>query len=124
MIPLIYVAGPYRGKTAADVECNIVLARTMGMRIAKLGAYPVIPHSNTSHFDGLAPDEVFLEGTMRLMESCDAVVVLPGWKDSTGTMDEMARAKDLGKVMFIADGPNAADDLKTFVAFVVKKVNP
>jgi len=73
---LVYVAAPYRADTPYGVEKNIQNARRWGAIIASLGAYPVIPHSNTSHFGGLAPDEVFLKGTMRLMHACDLAVFL------------------------------------------------
>lgn len=75
-VPLVYVAAPYRAKTTYGVERNIQNARRWGAIIMSLGAYPVIPHSNTSHFDGLAPDEVIMKGTTRLMLACDLAVFL------------------------------------------------
>lgn len=73
-IPLIYVAAPYRAKSAWEIDVNIYRARAIGAEIAKLGAYPVIPQSNTAHFDGIADDAVFMDGTMELMKRCDAAV--------------------------------------------------
>ncbi len=97
---LVYVAGPYRGKTAWEVECNIQRARELGAEVAELGAYPVIPHSNTSHFDGLASDELWLEGTLELMRRCDAVIFHPEWKRSSGSRAERAEAERLGLPCF------------------------
>lgn len=98
--PLVYVAGPYRAPTAWGIECNIVAARQLGARVAALGAYPVIPHSNTAHFDGLGPDELWLAGTLELMRRCDAVALLDTWQSSSGARAEHAEAERLGLPRF------------------------
>lgn len=92
-IPLVYIAGPYRAATGWAIERNIQRARAVGALVVSAGGYPVIPHSNTSHFDGLAPDELFLAGTLTLLDRCDAIVALNGWQESKGTKAELARAK-------------------------------
>jgi hypothetical protein len=96
MIPLVYVAGPYRSPTAWGIEQNIVRARAWGAELAKAGAYPVIPHSNTSHFDGLAADDFWLAGTLELLRRCDGAVFIPGWTASSGSKAEHAAAHELG----------------------------
>lgn len=93
---LVYVAGPYRGNTPWDIECNIHNARTWGRRLVKAGVMPVIPHANTAHFDHQAPDSFFLEATMELMRRCDGVLVMPNSQYSTGTMAELTEATKLG----------------------------
>ena len=100
MVKLVYVAGPYRAKTGWEIECNIQAARQLGARVLLAGAYPVIPHSNTSHFDGLAPDEVFLEGTMEQLRRCNAVIFHPEWERSSGSRAERAEAERLGLPCF------------------------
>lgn len=92
---LVYVAGPYRAPTTWEVEQNIQRARRLGAEVAKVGAYPVIPHSNTSHFDGLASDELWLGGTIELMRRCDAVIFAPDWGTSRGSRMERDEAKRL-----------------------------
>lgn len=96
-IPLVYIAGPYRAPSHWQIEQNIQRARNQGAIIACLGAYPVIPHANTSHFGGLLPetineDEFFLSGTLALMLRCDAVFAIPGWGASLGASEEVKRA--------------------------------
>lgn len=98
-VPQIYVAAPYRAATPFDTEKNIHRARQLGAIITALGGYPWIPQSNTAHFDGLAPDEVFLEGTMEMMRRADAVVFAAGW--SEGTRAEHAEAHRLRMPMHI-----------------------
>ena len=98
MTPLIYVAGRYRAPDRAGIAQNIAAARQVGLASARLGWYPVIPHSNTSHMEHYAPelgDAYWLAGTLELMERCDALVLVPGWETSEGTQGEIRRADEL-----------------------------
>lgn len=92
---LVYVAGPYRGKTEAEIALNIASAQQVGKLAADKGWYPAIPHKNTEGFEHLAPDlgdAFWLQGTLELMRRCDAVVLCPGWEFSTGTLGEVEEA--------------------------------
>jgi len=97
---LIYIAGPYRAPTTWGIAENIHAARMAGAMVAQLGAYPVIPHSNTAHMDGIASDDLWLSGTLELMRRCDGVILIPGWKRSTGSKNEHAEAIRLGLPVF------------------------
>jgi hypothetical protein len=103
---LIYVAGPYRAPTTWGIHCNIHKARVWGAELAKLGAYPVIPHSNTAHFDGIADDNFWLDGTMQLLHRCDAAIFIEGWRDSSGARAEMERALSVQMPVFEVDAPS------------------
>jgi len=96
---LVYVAGPYRAKTAWEIECNIHRARSVGVEVARLGMMPVIPHANTAHFD-VAPDEFWLEGTLELMRRCDALITVVGWGGSSGARTEIVSMVELGRPVF------------------------
>src|SRR5690349_14403982 len=100
MIKLVYIAGPYRGATAWDRDQNIVRARQLGAEVVKRGALPVIPHSNTAHMDGIAPDEFWLAGTLEQMRRCGAVLFTPDWKCSTGARAEQAEAERIALPQF------------------------
>lgn len=103
MLPLIYVAGPYRAATRDDIARNIYAARVVGIRAAALGWFPVIPHANTAHMELDLPglgDDFWLAGTLEMMERCDAVVLVPGWQNSAGTRGEIIRAEELGIPIF------------------------
>ncbi len=104
MTLLIYVAGPYTAKTAWGIEQNIHAARAMGVLIAKHGAYPVIPHSNTGGFHGEAPEEMFYAGTLELMRRCDGVAFLDNWKMSAGARAEYEEAGKLGRPVWSPTG--------------------
>jgi hypothetical protein len=97
---LLYLAGPYRGATAWAIHRNIMEALDVGADVVRLLGgedwFPVIPQANTQHFDGLAPDEYFLDGTLELLRRCDAVLMLPGWELSAGAAAERAEAERLG----------------------------
>lgn len=99
---LIYIAGPYRGLDRAAITSNIANARAIAVQAAAQGWFPVCPHMNTAHMEEQLdhPDDFWLAGTMLLMEKCTAVVLVPGWQNSTGTLAEVARAKQLGIPVF------------------------
>jgi hypothetical protein len=101
---VIYIAGPYRAKTPWGVEKNIHKAMDLAAQLVErchaLGAYPQVPHANTAHFDGLAPDDYYLEGTLETMRRCDALLMIPGWEASSGARNEVREAKRLGLPIF------------------------
>jgi nucleoside 2-deoxyribosyltransferase len=104
-VKLIYVAGPYRGPTREAVELNIATARRVGLLVAKAGHAPVIPHANTAGFEHVAHDlhdEFWLDATMEMMRRCDAVVLCPGWEDSSGTRAEVEEAGKLGIPVYLS----------------------
>lgn len=112
-IPVIYVAGPYRAATRELIALNISVARSVAVSTARLGWFPICPHTNTAHFDDDLPDQdqFFLDGTLALMERCDAVVLINGWRYSAGTLGEVHRARELGMPIFacLDDLPSAAE---------------
>ena len=99
---LVYVAGRFSGVNRACVERNIAAAVEVGLGVAKVGAMPVVPHSNTSHedYEALQPYEFWIEGTMALLERCDALITVPGWEASDGACGEVKRAGELGMPRF------------------------
>lgn len=90
---LIYVAGPFSGETAWDVEKNVRNAEQAGWRIAEQGGMPVIPHANSRFFFGQFTAQFWYDGTMELMRRCDAIFVLPGFQNSKGTLAEIEEAE-------------------------------
>ena len=98
--PVVYIAGPYRGPRAIDIEHNACRARLVAASVVAAGGIPLVPHANSLHFDDLAPAEWWLEATLEMLRRCDAVVVLPGWKHSEGTKGEIAEAERLGMPVY------------------------
>ena len=92
---IVYVAGPYRGKSIFGLVRwwrqwrNIYTAcQTAGLLWA-MGYTVICPHTNTAWMDGVCPREWFLEGDLKILAKCDAVVLLRGYAKSEGTMGEI-----------------------------------
>ncbi len=95
---LIYVAGRYRSKSKEGVRLNIQAASHVGAIASEKGWYPVIPHTNTAGHEHITDndDQFYLDGTLELMRRCDAVVMVPGWAQSSGAIGEHNEAHKLG----------------------------
>ena len=97
---VVYVAGPYRGKNAWEVEQNIRLAEGVGFRVAQMGAMPLIPHTNTRFFSGTLTSQFWIDGALELLRRCNAVVLCWGWGSSEGSVGEYDEALRLGIPIF------------------------
>ncbi len=89
---IIYIAGPFRAKTAWGIEQNIRRAEEIGLLVAQAGAMPLIPHTNTRFFHGECTEQFWIDGTMELLRRCDAAVFIPGWGKSSGANGEFNEA--------------------------------
>ena len=107
---LIYLAGPYTGSCSVECTQNIRIAESYAMHLWNLGYPTICPHLNSAHFDGCAPESLFLSGTLLMLEKCDVVVLIEGWRESNGTLGEIYRANELAIPVY--DGVEAleADD--------------
>lgn len=99
----VYVAGPFRGATPWEVECNVREAEVLALAVAKCGAVPVCPHTMTRFFDKILPDQFWLEATMELLRMCNAIVFTKRWEESNGARAEEAEARRLGLPRFFED---------------------
>ena len=91
---LAYVAGPYRGKSKnklinkLQVIRNIMAARKVAKALWREGYAVICPHSNTALFDGVVNDQAFLDGDIEMLKRCELIVMIPGWRSSSGSVDE------------------------------------
>ena len=100
-IPLVYVAGPYTAPTRYAMERHVQAAESIGYEVARLGAMPVIPHTNTRpHFCDLQDESWWYAATLALLRVCDAVILAPGWSQSVGVKGEILAAEELGMPVF------------------------
>jgi hypothetical protein len=99
-VKLVYIAGPFTGSTAWQIECNVRRAENAGLEVARLRAMPVIPHANTRYFHGELDPEFWYEGTAALLARCDAALFIGGWTDSKGCVHERDLCHELGIPMF------------------------
>ena len=96
----VYIAGPFRGANAWEIEQNVHRAETIAAKVCHLGALAVCPHTMFRNFQGLLPDELFLDATLELMRRCDAVLMTDDWRKSVGARAEEADALDCCKRVF------------------------
>ena len=100
---IAYVIGPYRAETIYGIRQNIIAAEQLGAELAQLGFFPYVPHKNTALYDGLAPDELWLEGNLEIIRRgiADFAVVGYGWKKSSGSKGEIDECRKHGmKVLY------------------------
>lgn len=86
--PVVYVAGPFRGRDAYEIECNIRRAEAVALEVWRLGCAALCPHANTRYFQGAADDAVWLTGDLAMLARCDALVLTPDWARSSGAAAE------------------------------------
>lgn len=99
--PLIYIAGPYAASVLRTLEANIRVARAAAEYVLAAGGYPVTPHLLTGGMEDIPgmprrPDEYYYAATLELLRRCDAVLLLPDWRQSRGAVAEHAEAQRLG----------------------------
>ena len=89
---VIYVAGPYRAKTAWERQRNIQEAAIVAAEVWNQGNCAICPQMNSANFDGAADDQVFLDGYVEILRRCDELWLVSGWERSQGTMMEIKEA--------------------------------
>ena len=86
---IAYIIGPYRAPTISGVRRNIEAARELAELLWRNNIPTICSHLNTAYMDGIAPDQVFLDGDLVLLIRCDCVLVLPNSDKSTGAQREI-----------------------------------
>ena len=100
---IIYIAGKYSAETRDEISLNIHKAFLTAQTIWSLGYFAFCPHKNTEHFEELVPSlthEDYIVGDIAMLERCDAIFMVDGWKESNGAIREHARAEQLGIQIF------------------------
>lgn len=101
---LVYVAGPYSGKTKEDVQFHIDQATDVAGELWKKGYAVICPHANTAHFEDKFPTisyDQYLKGDFEIIARCDALLLLPNWQDSKGAREEECYARRAGIPTYI-----------------------
>ncbi len=97
---VVYIAGPFRGPNAWEIEENIRRAERLALEVWRIGAAALCPHTNTRFFQGAADDAVWLDGDLELLKRCDAVLMTLDWNRSTGATAERRWAQTCGIPVF------------------------
>ena len=96
----IYIAGPYSADNVIDVLANMRRGMKLATKVFKAGFAPFCPHLDY-HFslmvaegDDFTVDDYY-NYSMAWLEASDAVLLLPNWQASKGSMAEVDRAYEL-----------------------------
>ena len=113
---LIYVAGPYTGKSYSEIDDNIMKAEDVSIMLFTKGWNVFTPHKNTSHYEryeGVAGLDyhTWIETTKDMLRRCDAIIMMKEWERSSGSKDELEFATAMKiPIYYEKDGlPNASD---------------
>lgn len=98
---VVYIAGPFRAPTHWGVVANVRRAERWALELWRMGFAVICTHLNSANFEGACPDRTFLDGDLELLSRCDAVFLVPGWQESSGSMVESERAERLGIPCFV-----------------------
>lgn len=98
---LIYVAGPYTAARDKDMNENVSRACDVAADLWALGYTPVIPHVNFNHLRHTADYSDIMEACLAILQRCDGIYMMPGWRDSQGATTEYDFANDRMKIVFL-----------------------
>jgi hypothetical protein len=99
-LPVVYVIGPLRSSSPAQVAANVMTAQAACVALAKLGYAPYCPHSNLGHGLGQIDESDASAINDTFLRLSAAVLLLPGWGNSEGSRDEVEKARRLGLLRF------------------------
>ncbi len=94
----IFIAGPYSGPDIITILGNIRRGLEMAVALMELEqAYfcPFLDYQLALVSDKDFPVELYQKISLAWLEVSEAMIVLPGWLDSRGTLEEIKRAKKL-----------------------------
>lgn len=103
-VKTIYIAGPFTHNDDAVIEANILAAEDVARAIITLtkgNVACIVPHSLGRNFKrGPGDADYWYRATEEMCSRCDAVVLVPGWENSAGTLREIALMISLGKPVY------------------------
>jgi len=96
----VYVAGAYSADNVLDVLNNMRSGMRLSTEVLLKGHSPFCPWLDY-HFTLMLRDgekitvQDYYNYSMAWLEAADAVLVVPGWTNSRGTIEEIKRAQEL-----------------------------
>lgn len=91
-----FISSAYSGGSISEEEINVSKARLIVGVALKFGWVPVCPNVYWHSFADMQDYEFWLEASISLLKTCDVLVLVPGWENSSGVKKEIELAKDLG----------------------------
>ncbi|MEA2104320.1 MAG: DUF4406 domain-containing protein [Candidatus Cloacimonadota bacterium] len=100
----VYVAGAYSGTDVLTVLKNIGRGEWYAAEMFAKGLYPFVPWYDKDFaiklWDRDLTVQQFYDYSIAWLDVSEAMFLVPGWKDSKGTIAEIERAKKLGIPVF------------------------
>ena len=100
----VYVAGKYSDDNVMDVLKNIGRGEQLSAEVFKHGFAPFCPWHDKDFVIRLPhaglTKEMFYEYSIVWLKCCDCVLLVPGWETSSGTLEEIKIAKEIGIPVF------------------------
>lgn len=96
----VYIAGAYSADNILSALENMRKGMRAGLIVLKAGYAPFVPWFDY-HFSLMLRDDETLtvqeyyDYSMAWLEGSNAILVLPDWENSKGTVNEIAKAKEL-----------------------------
>jgi len=94
---IVFVSGQYKGGTSWETEKHIREAEEVALKLWKMNAIAICPHTMTRFFYGEINEEVVVFGLLKLLERCDAMLVI---SLSTGVFKEIKHASKFNIPVF------------------------
>lgn len=109
----IYIAGPLNAG-AVEYLRNVSRMIQVGISVRRVGYAVFVPALDLlmGIVDGAFSYNDYAENNLAWLEVSDAVLVLPGYEESKGTLAEIKRASELGIPVIFSDGSHFALDVE------------
>jgi hypothetical protein len=105
---LVYVAGPFTASNDWSMAENVREIERWGLRLASLKItggqiWPMMPHPMTRNFFKAVSEDQAMAGCFEMVKCCHAMVMIPDWQISRGTLQEKVFAEGEGVPVFTTD---------------------
>jgi hypothetical protein len=85
---LLYTAGPITSNCDGAMSEHVERAKGIAVRLRRLGWSVICPHLNSIEIVGFTLDDYLWED-FAILGRVDALVLLPGWRNSAGSLREV-----------------------------------
>jgi hypothetical protein len=93
---IAYIAGPYRSNTIYKTLENVRAAEKVAIKYIKEGYLVYCPHMATRLFDGIMPDNFWLDYQLQWLRRCDVIIMMENYLQSDGARKELIWAEKNG----------------------------